>query len=120
MARLPSTIEFNENRIRALNIKRTTDEQILLTVDEAREVISSLIRDEMFLFSDDLTRARKIELEERINFKLKQIERSFIDHVDEKFNKVTEALIAKITSSAIEQEVEKRVEKKLKTLKNLL
>lgn len=120
MARIPSTTEFNEQRIRALNIKQSEDEQILLTIDEARDVIITLLREELFLFTDAMITERRLLVEERINFKLKQIENSLLNHINNKVDSLTERIVSTTTNRIIEEEVNRRLDKKLNKLKNEL
>ena len=120
MAKLPSVNIFNEERIKALKIRTAADEAMLLTVDETREYLRSYIKDELGFFAEDITRARSLEIEERLNFKLKQIENSMIRHIDEKINKITERIVELSISRVIEQEVETRLNRKLDKIRKIL
>ncbi len=96
MARLPSVNIFNEERQKALKIQTTVDEAMVLTVDETKDYLRGYIKDELGFFAEDITRARSLEIEERLNFKLKQIENSMIRHIDEKINKITERIVTRL------------------------
>jgi hypothetical protein len=120
MAKLPSVNIFNEERIKALKINTAADEAMLLTVDETREYLRSFISDELNFFAEDVSRERRLEVEERLNFKLKQIESSMIRHIDEKINKITERIVELSISRVIEQEVETRLNRKLDKIRKTL
>jgi hypothetical protein len=113
MARLPSVNSFNDERVKALKIQTATDEAMLLTVDETKEYLRSFISDELNFFAEDMSRERRLEVEERLNFKLRQIENSMVRHIDDKINKITERIVELSISRVIEQEVEARLNKKL-------
>jgi hypothetical protein len=120
MARLPSVNIFNEERVKAIKIKTIVDDAMILTVDETRECLRNYIKDELGYFAEDMSRARSLEIEERLNFKLKQIENSMIRHIDEKINKITERIVELSISRVIEQEVETRLNKKLDKIRKIL
>ena len=120
MARLNDLRTFNDEKIKALNIKRNSGDQIMLTIDEAKDVIREIISYEMGLMTDDVVKDRKIEIEERLNFKLKQLELSVIRHVNEKIDNMTERVVSLTLNRVIEEEVDKRVELKLNEIKKSL
>jgi hypothetical protein len=120
MARLPSVISFNEERKKALKIQTAADEAMILTIDETKEYLRFFINNELSFFAEDVSRARSLEIEERLNFKLKQIENSMIRHIDEKINKITERIVELSLNRVIEQEVETRLNKKLDTIRKTL
>jgi len=120
MAKLPSVNIFNEERIKALKINTAADEAMLLTVDETKEYLRNYIKDELGYFAEDVSRERRLEVEERLNFKLKQIESSMIRHIDEKINKITERIVELSISRVIEQEVETRLNRKLDKIRKTL
>ena len=120
MARLPSVNIFNEERVKAIKIKTIVDDAMILTVDETRECLRSYISDELNYFAEDVTKSRRIEIEERLNFKLKQFENSMIRHIDDKINKITERIVELTINRVIEQEVETRLNKKLDKIRKQL
>jgi hypothetical protein len=120
MARLPSVRTFNDERLKALKIDTAVDEAMVLTVDETKEYLRSFISDELKFFAEDISRERKLEVEERLNFKLRQIENSMVRHIDDKINKITERIVELSLNRVIEQEVEARLNKKLDKLRKQL
>lgn len=120
MARIPNINIINEDKLRVLNIARSNEESMILTVDEVKEVLRGFINDELNYFADDISKQRKLNLEERINFKMKQLENSMVRHIDDKINKITERIVELSLNRTIEEEVEKRLNKKLEKLKKSL
>jgi hypothetical protein len=82
---------------------------MVFTPQEARHVLEKLIHEEFELFADDIVLRNKTKITERIDFKLKQLEKSLIKHVDDKFDKVTEMILEATISRKIEEEVDKRL-----------
>jgi len=120
MARIPNVNVINEEKLRVLNIARNSDELMLLTIDEVKESLCGFIKEELGYFAEDVAKQRRLELEERLNFKLKQFENSMIRHIDDKINKITERIVELSLNRTIEQEVEKRLNKKLEKIKKAL
>jgi hypothetical protein len=120
MARIPNVSVINEEKLRLLNIARNSDESMLLTIDEVKESLRGFIKEELGYFAEDVTKQRRLDLEERLNFKLKQFENSMIRHIDDKINKITERIVELSLNRTIEQEVEKRLNKKLEKIKKAL
>lgn len=123
MATIPNINEYNSHlnaRREMLKVKNLNDEILLFSADEARKALNSYIHDELAFYSDELTKQRKIELEDRINFKLKQIENAMIEHINNKVDKMTERIITLTTNRIFEEEVEKRLSIKLKKNKDSL
>lgn len=120
MAHIPRLTDFNEYKKDLIKISKVNDEVVLFTKEEARSVIKTIISDELDLFAAHLSKERKVEIEDRMTFKLKQLELAMVKHVDDKINKITEKIIDLITSRKIEEEVQRRVEEKLKKIRSLL
>ena len=123
MTKIPNLNDYNSPlnaRREMLKVKNLNDEILLFSKEEAREALNSYIHDELAFYSDELTKQRKIDLESRINFKLKQIENAMVNHIDDKVNKITERIIELTTTRIFEEEVEKRLELRLKKIKDSL
>ena len=93
---------------------------MVFTPTEAKEVLRDYINEELNLYGEKIVRDWKNKLEERINFKIKQFEIGLIEHIDNKINNMTERIVSQTTNRMIEAEVERRLEEKLKKLKDLL
>jgi len=120
MARLPNVGHYNEERIKAIKIKTIVDDAMVLTVDETKKILRDFINEELSFFAEDVAKSRRIEVEERLNFKLKQFENSMIRHIDDKINKITERIVELSINRVIEQEVETRLNKKLDKIRKQL
>lgn len=120
MARLPNVGHYNEERIKAIKINTILDDAMVLTVDETKKILRDFINEELSFFAEDVIKSRRIEVEERLNFKLKQFENSMIRHIDDKLNKITEHIVSLTINRVIEEEVNKRLEIKLDKIKKQL
>lgn len=120
MARISNLSEYNDNRKDYMKIKTVNDETVLMTADDLKAVMVDYLKTEMNSFADGIVKQDKSKLQERLDFKLKQIETGMIRHIDDKINGITEKIISNCTNRIIEGEVERQVEEKLKKLKGLL
>lgn len=120
MARLANLDEYNNNRKDYMKIKTVNDETVLMTADDLKAVMVDYLKTEMNFFADGITKQDKIKLQERLDFKLKQIETGMMRHIDDKINGITEKIVSNFTNRVIENEVERRLEEKIKKLKDLL
>lgn len=120
MSKLPNFVDFNKNRQDLLKIRTKADETILFSKEEAKEALVRYIKEELDFFADEISLERKQELEARLMFKFKQIETSMIKHVNDKINSLTERIVSLTTDKIIEREVNKRVDIRLKEIKDSL
>lgn len=120
MAKITNLNTFNENRIQNVKLQNSIEEAIILTVDETKNFLNDLIVEELNVFSEIKIRERKIELEERLNFKLKFLENELVRHINEKIDKITEHIVSLTVNRVIEEEVSKRLEIKLDKIKKQL
>lgn len=103
-----------------MKIKNASDEAILMTAEDLKAVMIDYLKTEMNFFADGIAKQDKIKLQERLDFKLKQIETGMLRHIDDKLNGITEKIVSNFTNRTIEAEVERRVEAKLQKIKNSL
>ena len=120
MARLPNLSIYNDERLRSIKIQTAADEAMVLTFDETKELLRGFINDELNFFADDVSKQRRLEMEERINFRLRQIENSMVSHISDKIDKITERIVELSINRIIEEEVESRLNKKLEKIKKEL
>lgn len=120
MAAVPNIQFFNDSRKELMKIRNLNDETILFTKDEAREALVKYIAEELDLFADDLGRNAKTELEETIKVRFKMFETAMVNHIEKKFNTITQQVIEKITSREVDNEINRRVEERLKKIKDSL
>ena len=103
-----------------MKIKTASDETVLLSSGEVKEILTKYLNDELDFFADGITKETKSALMERVNFRLRQIENCLIRHVDDKINSITEKIVSLSTNRIIEEEINRRVEVRLKKIKDSL
>jgi hypothetical protein len=117
--RKPS-IDYDGISSNAIKIEKANGDVILFTPHEAKEVLREYITEELELYTDEISRKRKAQIEERINFKLKELENSLVRHVDYKINKITEKIVSLTIDRMVKEEVDKRVSEIMLKLKSNL
>lgn len=120
MAAIPSLHIFNKEREEFLKIQTANKETVLFTANEAKEVLQKYFKDELRLFTDHHLRERQTQITTRLDEKLLSFEKRMMEIIDNKFDNLTENIVARITNSKINEEVELRIEQKIKELKKLL
>jgi len=104
----------------AISFENKNGDVMVFTPAEARFALQAYIDEELKMYADDTVKDYKIQLEERINFRLKQFEVQLTRHVDDKINKITETILTKTVNRIIDEEVNKRVEERLNKIKKAL
>ena len=97
-----------------IKIENKSGDIAVFTPKEVRTILQEYIIQELEFFSDEVVRKNRSKVTERIDFKLKQLENSLVQHIDAKFLKIEEKIIEDIIDRKIEEEVTKRLEIKLK------
>lgn len=120
MGRISNLSDFNTNRQDLIKVKTSADQTILLSNDEAKEILKTFIAEDLDFFSSGISKKVKFELDNKIASKLTRFELAMVNHIDNKFNSVTEKIIATILDSKIEEEVERRLEEKLAKIRKSL
>jgi uncharacterized FlaG/YvyC family protein len=120
MASIPKLNDFNTNRQDLMKIKTLEDEIILFTKAEARDALIQYIDEELDFMTTGLTKLKVKEIEDAVNKRLDNFERSLKDHIDNKINSITEKIIEVSTTNIIEQRVNERLTEKLEKLKKVL
>lgn len=93
---------------------------MVFTPAEARHVLSRYIHEELELYSDATVTNVKSIIEARINTNLKQIEEGLEKLIIDKIDKITENIVSKIIDRVVNEEVNKRLDIKLKQIKDSL
>lgn len=121
MAHISHLEEFNNNRKHELiKVKNINNEIILFSKEEALEALIKYISDDLNFLGNRIAFDKKNELDNKVALKLNSIEKSLLKHIDDKMNKISEKIISSTISRVIEEEVEKRVDIKLKKIKDAL
>lgn len=114
MSTIPNLTNYNKHKQNLVKIQTANEEALLCSKEEIKSILIKHIYDEIDLFGNTNISVFKSKLEERLNFKIKQIEISMVNHINEKIDKVTEKIIDIITNRNLEKETEKRVDVKIK------
>jgi hypothetical protein len=119
MARINDIQRYNQSRkdstrdnpdFETLRFENKNGDVMVVKPQEVREVLHDFIDSEIGFLGD----AMKNQIKERLDFKLKQIEYSLNDHIEEKINKLTEKILERTIDRIVEEEVNRRVLEKIK------
>ena len=129
MARIFNLSDYNNNRRIAgeVNIDEDTvsfenkkGDLIVVKPKEIKEVIREYFNEELELYTDDVIMNSKFEVVTNVSKKMDIFERRMEQHINDKIDSLTEKIMENILSRVIEDEVTKRVDKKLKQIKDAL
>jgi hypothetical protein len=112
----PETIQGGPS----ITFENKNGDVMVFTPAEARYALKAYIDEELNLYADATVLDYKTRLEERINFKIKQLEISLVDHVNSKVDVIVEKILASTVNRVFEEEVNKRLNVKLEKIKNSL
>ena len=119
MARISDIQRYNQGRkdltrdnadFETLRFENKNGDVMVIKPQEVREVLHDFIDSEIGFLGD----AMKSQIKERLEFKLKQIEYSLKEHIEDKINKLTENILEKTIDRIVEEEVNRRVLEKIK------
>lgn len=119
MARISDIQRYNQGRkdltrdnadFETLRFENKNGDVMVIKPQEVREVLHDFIDSEIGFLGD----AMKGQIKERLEFKLKQIEYSLKEHIEDKINKLTENILEKTIDRIVEEEVNRRVLEKIK------
>jgi 3-dehydroquinate dehydratase len=83
---------------------------------ELREYISDYLTREVDLYADETVKQYQEQLQIRLDVQMSNIE----GHINDKINKMTEDIISITTSRIINEEVNKRVDEKLRKIRKAI
>lgn len=119
MARISDIQKYNKARkdstrdkadFETLRFKNEEGEIMVVKPQEVRDVLHDFIESEIGFLGD----AMKNQIKERLEFKIKQIEYSLNEHIEDKIIKLTEKILEKTIDRIVEEEVNRRVLEKIK------
>lgn len=99
-----------------LQFENKNGDNIVITPLELREHISDFLTNEINLYADESVIEYREKLQRRLDVQMSNIE----SHINDKINKITEAIISSTTSRVIEEEVNKRVDEKLRKIRKAI
>jgi len=120
MGRLPNLGVINYERSKAIRIQDRVGDAIVVEKEEITEFLKNIIIEEIDLFSTSSVKARTAELENRVSFKLKTLEHSLVELINDRVDKITEKIVELTLSRIIEAEVDKRVSERIEKIKKIL
>ena len=125
MARIPKLTDYNNEKrsvsdgdvIKVLNKDGDT---MLFTTFEARDILKTYMTQELSMFSIAQTQAHKVDLTHKFNAAFEMYNDEMNKLIVERITEVSENIIHQLVDYKIEEEVTKRVEAKLKKIKDQL
>ena len=100
----------------ALQFENKNGDNIVITPIELKEHITEFLSNEVNLYADETIREYREQLKRRLDVQMSSIEA----HLNDKINKITQDIISTTTSRLINEEVNKRVDEKLKKIRKAI
>ena len=119
MARISDIQKYNKTRkdsldkqvdFETLKFENKKGNVMVVKPQEVRDVLHDFIDCEF----SSLSNSMKTQIKERLEFKIKQVERTLIEHLDDKINKIAESILEKTIDRIAEEEINRRVLEKIK------
>jgi len=119
MARISDIQKYNKTRKESVNEKvdfetlkfqNKKGDLMVVKPQEVRDVLHDFIDSEFSSLSNNM----KTQIKERLEFKIKQVEKTLIEHLDDKINKIVESILEKTIDRIAEEEINRRVLEKIK------
>jgi hypothetical protein len=129
MGKIINLSEFNNYRKSLSEIKIDEDvlsfenkegDLVVMRPSEAKDVIREFFVHELDLYLDDIVINYKMKANTDITLKLEIFENRLNGFIEDKFNQITEKVMERIITRLVEVEVNKRVDEKLKKIKDRL
>jgi hypothetical protein len=129
MARIFNLSDYNDSRRRQAIVDEYEDtvsfenkkgDLIVVKPKEIKEVIKEYFNEELELYTDESIINSKFQVVTNVSKKMEEFERKMEQHINDKIDSLTERIMEAILSRVIEDEVTKRVDKKLKQIKDAL
>ena len=108
--------EFINSVSHSFKFENKNGDNIVITPQELREHISDFLTNEVNLYADETIREYREQLKRRLDVQMSNLE----NHINDKINKITEAIISSTTSRVIEEEVNRRVDEKLRKIRKAI
>jgi hypothetical protein len=115
-----SSDDFGDGDFEALKFENKQGDIMVVRPQEVKDVLKDYIKFQINEIADDITTNFGSKIKERLEFRLKQFEIGLMKHVDDKINKITEKVVENTMNRIIQNEVDRRINEKLKKLKEFL
>jgi hypothetical protein len=113
---ISNTFENQIGLSNTLKFENKNGDNIVITPLELREYISDYLTREVELYADETVKQYREQLQRRLDVQMSSIE----GHINDKINKMTEDIISITTSRIINEEVNKRVDEKLRKIRKAI
>ena len=129
MARIFNLSDYNQTRKRlaelnidedAISFENKNGDLIVVKPKEIKEVIREYFNEEMELYTDETIINHRFQVITNVDKKMGEFEHKMEQHINDKIDSLTERIMETIISRVIEDEVTKRVDIKLKQIKDAL
>ena len=129
MGKIINLSEFNNYRKSLSEIKIDEDvlsfqnkegDLVVMRPSEAKEVIREFFINELDLYLDDIVVNYKMKANTDVTLKLETFENRLNGFIEDKFNQISEKVIESVITRLVAEEVNKRVDEKLKKIKDRL
>ncbi len=129
MGKIVNIQDFNNYRKHLSEVKLDEDvlsfenkegELVVMRPSEAKDVIREFFVNELDLYLDDVVINYKMKATTDISSKLETFQHRLESFLDDKFNQITEKVMERVITRLVEVEVNKRVDEKLKKIKDKL
>jgi hypothetical protein len=108
--------EIHSSISNVLKFENKHGDNIVITPMELREYISDYLTREVDLYADETVKQYQEQLQRRLDVQMSNIE----GHINDKINKMTEDIISITTSRIINEEVNRRVDEKLRKIRKAI
>ena len=99
-----------------LKFENKYGDNIVITPIELKEHITEFLSNEVNLYADETIREYREQLKRRLDVQMSSIEA----HINDKINKITQDIISTTTSRLINEEVNRRVDERLKKIRKAI
>jgi len=113
---ISTTFENQVGLSNTLKFENKNGDNIVITPLELKEHISKFLTNEINLYADESVIEYREKLQRRLDVQMSNIE----CHINDKINKMTEDIISTTTSRLINEEVNRRVDEKLRKIKKAI
>ena len=113
---ISTTFENQIGLSNTLKFENKHGDNIVITPLELKEYISDYLTKEVELYADETVKQYREQLQKRLDVQMSNIE----GHINDKINKMTEDIISTTTSRIINEEVNRRVDEKLRKIRKAI
>ena len=113
---ISTSFEHNSGIANTFKFENKNGDDIIITPIELKEHISEFLTREVNLYADETIKGYREQLERRLDVQMSNIE----SHMNDKIIKMTQDIISTTTSRLINEEVNRRVDEKLRRIRKAI